>query len=140
MKEAVNKVRPKDNLEDNTAALELVAESSERLSNNVDRNTERMKHLEQRLADMGQPVHRYSKEKPEQVQSVQQAVPIVINKPQEQAAKPKFERKQDNATGFFSTISNAGKTFAGSVMQAGADFGKSMTIKLAQSCCRFIAI
>lgn len=128
MKKAVNKVRHKDGqLEDNTAALELVAESSEKLSNNVDRNTERMKQLEQRLADMGQPVHRYSKEKPEQVQSVQQAVPIVISKPQEQAAKPKFERKQDNATGFFSTISNAGKTFASSVLQAGADFGKSMT-------------
>lgn len=130
MKEAVNKVRQKDNLEDNTAALELVAESSERLSNSVDRNTERNKRLEQRLADMGQPVHRYSKDKPEQVQSVQQASPIVINQPkpeQQEAAKPKIEKKKSDDTGFFNTISNAGKTFAGSVLQAGADFGKSMT-------------
>lgn len=126
--EAVNKVRQKDNLEDNTAALELVAESSERLSNSVDRNTERNKRLEQRLADMGQPVHRYSQDKPEQVQSVQQASPIVINQPKpEQETKPKIEKKKADDTGFFNTISNAGKTFAGEVLQAGADFGKSMT-------------
>lgn len=126
--EAVNKVRQKDNLEDNTAALELVAESSERLSNSVDRNTERNKRLEQRLADMGQPVHRYSQDKPEQVQSVQQASPIVINQPKpDETQKPKIEKKKPDDTSFFNTISNAGKTFAGSVLQAGADFGKSMT-------------
>lgn len=128
MKERINKVRPKDDTEENTAALELVAESSERLTNSVDRNSERMKRLEQQLADMGMPVHRYSEDKPEVVQSAQQAVPIVINQPKpEQIHKPKFEKKQSDNTGFLSTISNAGKTFAGAVWQAGADFGKSMT-------------
>ncbi|MGN7509080.1 hypothetical protein [Aeromonas salmonicida] len=128
MKESINKVRPKDDTEENTAALELVAESSERLTNSVDRNSERMKRLEQQLADMGMPVHRYSEDKPEVVPSAQQAVPIVINQPKpEQTQKPKFEKKKSDNTGFLSTISNAGKTFAGAVWQAGADFGKSMT-------------
>ncbi|QLH66505.1 hypothetical protein HXV88_08570 [Aeromonas veronii] len=146
MKESVNKVRPKDDrLEDNTAALELVAETSEELKNSVekntlttDRNTERMQQLEKRLADMNMPVHRFSEDKPEQVQSVRSVIeptnaPVSnpdtpINKPESGEKQPKIEpkikRKEDS---FGMSIANAGKTFAASVYQAGADFGKSMT-------------
>ncbi|MGL6535420.1 hypothetical protein ACSZN5_21910 [Aeromonas caviae] len=72
--ESVNKVKPTDKTLENTAALELVAETSEQLKNTVDKNTtsvdrnaERMKQLEQRLAAMNMPVIRYSEEKPEAV-------------------------------------------------------------------------
>ncbi|MCH7377410.1 hypothetical protein MM182_18830 [Aeromonas sp. MR19] len=144
MKEAINKVRPKDDrLEDNTAALELSAEVAEDLRNSVeknttatDRNTERMNQLEKRLADMGQPVHRFSEDKPEQVQSVRSVIESINapvsnsdvpnNKPDDKQPKiePKIKRKDDS---FGMSITNAGKTFAASVFKAGADFGKSMT-------------
>lgn len=144
MKESVNKVRPKDDrLEDNTAALELSAEVAEDLRNSVekntattDRNSERMQQLEKRLADMGQPVHRFSEDKPEQVQSVRSVIEpinapvsnsdVPNNKPDNKQPKiePKIKRKDDS---FGMSIANAGKTFATSIVQAGADFGKSMT-------------
>lgn len=144
MKEAINKVRPKDDrLEDNTAALELSAEVAEDLRNSVeknttatDRNSERMQQLEKRLADMGQPVHRFSEDKPEQVQSVRSVIEpinapvsnsdVPNNKPDNKQPKiePKIKRKDDS---FGMSIANAGKTFATSIVQAGADFGKSMT-------------
>ncbi|HDX8431737.1 TPA: hypothetical protein RQN22_001814 [Aeromonas dhakensis] len=141
MNESINKVRTvnKDDelikmQEDNTAALELTAEASEQLKNSVDkniattdRNSERMQRLEQRLAEMGMPVHRYSEDKPEQVQSVIPPVSLPVVQHEAKPEKPKFERKNDTQSGFFNTLTNAGKTFAGSVMQAGADFGKSMT-------------
>ncbi|WP_421349878.1 hypothetical protein [Aeromonas veronii] len=145
MKESVNKVRPKDDIQDNTAALELVAETNEELKNSVekntlttDRNTERMQQLEKRLADMNMPVHRFSEDKPEQVQNVRSVIEPInapvsnpdtpINKPESGEKQPKIEpkiKRKDDSFGM--SIANAGKTFAASVVQAGADFGKSMT-------------
>ncbi|MCS0540332.1 hypothetical protein NXY55_10075 [Aeromonas veronii] len=145
MKESVNKVRPKDDIQDNTAALELVAETYEDLKNSVekntlttDRNTERMQQLEKRLADMNMPVHRFSEDKPEQVKNVRSVIeptnaPVSnpdtpINKPESGEKQPKIEPKIKRKDDYFGmSIANAGKTFAASVVQAGADFGKSMT-------------
>lgn len=129
--ESVNKVKPTDKTLENTAALELVAETSERLKNTVDKNTtsvdrnaERMKQLEQRLAAMNMPVIRYSEEKPEAVpQTAQEQVKQHVA----EKSEPKIQRKTKPDDSFGSTIADAGKKFAGSVMQAGADFGKSMT-------------
>lgn len=146
--DSVNKVKKNKNVElqDNTAALELSAEAAEDLRNSVDKNTattdrnaERMKQLEKRLSDMGQPVHRYSEDKPEQVQSVRSVIapPVQVqsdNTPTENKQsnpdnkQPKIEpknKKKDDSFGM--SIANAGKTFAMSVVQAGSDFGKSMT-------------
>lgn len=131
--ESVNKVKPTDKTLENTAALELVAETSEQLKNTVDKNTtsvdrnaERMKQLEQRLAAMSMPVIRYSEDKPEAVQQVPEQVKKVPVA--DKQSEPKIQRKTKPSTeSFGSTIADAGKKFAGSVMQAGADFGKSMT-------------
>ncbi len=122
----------KDKTLENTAALELVAETSEQLKNTVDKNTtsvdrnaERMKQLEQRLAAMNMPVIRYSEEKPEAVpQTAQEQVKQHVA----EKSEPKIQRKtKPDDDSFGSTIADAGKKFAGAVWQAGADFGKSMT-------------
>lgn len=130
--ESVNKVKPTDKTLENTAALELVAETSEQLKNTVDKNTtsvdrnaERMKQLEQRLAAMNMPVIRYSEEKPE---AVPQAPAQVKQAPVAEKRETKIQRKtKPDDDSFGSTIADAGKKFAGAVWQAGADFGKSMT-------------
>lgn len=132
--ESVNKVKPTDKTLENTAALELVAEKSEQLKNTVDKNTtsvdrnaERMKQLEQRLAAMNMPVIRYSEEKPEAVPQTP-AQEQVKQAPVAEKRETKIQRKtKPDDDSFGSTIADAGKKFAGSVMQAGADFGKSMT-------------
>lgn len=132
--ESVNKVKPTDKTLENTAALELVAETSEQLKNTVDKNTtsvdrnaERMKQLEQRLAAMNMPVIRYSEDKPEAVQQAP-AQEQVKQAPVAEKRETKIQRKtKPEDDSFGSTVADAGKKFAGSVMQAGADFGKSMT-------------
>ncbi|HZG12293.1 MAG TPA: hypothetical protein VEZ91_09885 [Kurthia gibsonii] len=125
-------------IKDNSEHLMLVAETMEGLTNALDRNTksatkpkpeinqDRIKELEKRLADAGNPVQRYS----EKVETVVQSQPVnPVPAPLSQdhkPEKPKIVRKQDPEMGFTASIASAGKTFAASVVQAGTDFGKSM--------------